>query len=504
MHTSKLITLIFNIVLAALCCFAVYGYAAGPVWKIDATLKLNQTMVDKIEELTSSDASSDNEAYIDALREMADDGIELPITLSLSSKAVYGSVFAKDDSPTDKLIDDAVEAAFNDRVIVEIEKFKESATKSATKTIIKQSFIELSNSEEFKNKFGDKTTDELLQDAGVSEETINEKIDAVYNALTSENTIEEAADEIVDVVADIYDIVKNSKLGEENPEYFEDIDIYDGELKDTVAKTLVMILETSEGNSDLNSANDVTDEMLKENLGKEFNLSSAIDKLLLKLVEGGLGDFNSSVPSAEASKENRGYKTAYFAAGSMQTSFAGVLSGNGLTTLSADASESSESVSSSEESTATTAEEQEDTIEELKASLKQKIKDSLTIEVKHGITVAMKVTSYVLLLCASVWIYLLVKLIVNSITGKMSTKLKIAVIFGWGPAVLLVLIPTIVFRLLSTSNFITQAIFANDVAMLETISEIATLSFSSGTMFALIATVLVIAISIPYMIFRKK
>ena len=51
MNISKLITFVLNIVLAALCCFAVSGYVAGPVWKIEATVKLNQAMVDKIEEL---------------------------------------------------------------------------------------------------------------------------------------------------------------------------------------------------------------------------------------------------------------------------------------------------------------------------------------------------------------------------------------------------------------------------------------------------------------------
>ena len=60
MSISKLVTFVLNIVLAALCCFAVSGYVAGPVWKIEATVKLNQAMVDKIEELMSSDATVDS------------------------------------------------------------------------------------------------------------------------------------------------------------------------------------------------------------------------------------------------------------------------------------------------------------------------------------------------------------------------------------------------------------------------------------------------------------
>lgn len=519
MSISKLVTFVLNIVLAALCCFAVSGYVAGPVWKIEATVKLNQAMVDKIEELMSSDATIDSKPYVDALREMANDDVQLPVTLSLSTKSIYGSIFAKDNSPAEKLIDEAVDAAFNDKVVAEMEKFKKSATKSVTKVLIKQSFDKLSDNEDFKKEFGGKTTEQLLQEAGVDDKTIDEKIEVVYNALTSNKTIDEASDKIVEVVADVYNTVKNSKIGETNPEYFEGIDVYNGELKDTVAKTLVYILNVAEGKSDLTDSNGVTDEMLNENLDKNFDLSSLIDKYLLQLVNKDWNDANISDGTENTSekKEKHG-RSAYLAAGSMNISFKNAFSGNAFSADSAP--ESHESVPSSVESAGSestsgenagsesTGDEStgdaENTIEEIKASVKQKLKENATDEVKRGVVIAMKAIAVVLFLYMSVWVYLLVKLIVNTVTGKMSTKLKCAVIFGWGPALFLVLFPTIVFKAFTTNNFITQAIFANNIAALESLSEIVTLSFSSGTTFALIATVLVIAISIPYMIFRKK
>lgn len=512
MSISKLVTFVLNIVLAALCCFAVAGYVTGPVWKIEATVKLNQAMVDKIEELMSSDTTVDSKPYVDALREMANDDVKLPVTLSLLSKSIYGSIFAKDNSPVDKLIDEAVDAAFNDKVVAEMEKFKKSATKSVTKVLIKQSFDKLSDNEDFKNEFGNKTTEQLLQEAGVDDKTIDEKIEIVYNALTSNKTIDEASDEIVEVVADVYNIVKNSETGKANPEYFEGIDVYNGELKETVAKTLVYILNVAEGKSDLTDSNGVTDEMLNENRDKNFNLSSLIDKYLLQLVNKDWNDANISDGSENTSeKQEKHGRSAYLAAGSMNISFKNAFSGNGPTTFSADsAPESHESVPSSVESAGgenTSGEstgDAENTIEEIKASVKQKLKENATDEVKRGVVIAMKAIAVALFLYMSVWVYLLVKLIVNTVTGKMSTKLKCAVIFGWGPALFLVLIPTIVFKAFTTNNFITQAIFANNIAALESLSEIVTISFSSGMTFALIATVLVIAISIPYMIFRKK
>lgn len=522
MSISKLVTFVLNIVLAALCCFAVSGYVAGPVWKIEATVKLNQAMVDKIEELMSSDATIDSKPYVDALREMAKDDVKLPVTLSLSSKAIYGSLFTKDNSPVDKLIDEAVEAAFNDKVVAEMEKFKKSATKSVTKVLIKQAFDQLSDNEDFKNEFGSKTTEQLLQEAGVDDKTIDEKIEIVYNALTSNKTIDEASDEIVEVVADVYNTVKNSKIGEENADYLEGIDVYSGELKETVAKTLVAILESVDGNSDLKDADDVTDEMLNEYLDKNFNISTVIDKVLLKLVGSDWDNLDFSGITAKTPEKNvKNYKSACFAKRSMQISLKEAFLNNDLKTLSTDmTSEDSESVPSSVDSADSentsgesmggestggeSAGDAENTIEEIKASLKQKLKENVTDEVKHGVVIAMKAIAVVLFLYMSVWVYLLVKLIVNTVTGKMSTKLKCAVIFGWGPALFLVLFPTIVFKAFTTNNFITQAIFANNIAALESLSEIVTISFSSGTTFALIATVLVIAISIPYMIFRKK
>lgn len=509
MSISKLVTFVLNIVLAALCCFAVAGYVTGPVWKIEATVKLNQAMVDKIEELMSSDATVDSKPYVDALREMANDDVKLPVTLSLSSKSIYGSIFAKDNSPVDKLIDEAVDAAFNDKVVAEMEKFKKSATKSVTKVLIKQSFDRLSDNEDFKNEFGSKTTEQLLREAGVDDKTIDEKIETVYNALTSNKTIDEASDEIVEVVADVYDIVKNSKTGEENADYLEGIDVYSGELKETVAKTLVYILNVAEGKSDLTDSNGVTDEMLNENRDKNFNLSSLIDKYLLQLVNKDWNDANISDGTENTSekKEKQG-RSAYLAAGSMNISFKNAFSGNAFSADSAP--ESRESVPSSVESAGSESAggestgDAENTIEEIKASVKQKLKENATDEVKRGVVIAMKAIAVALFLYMSVWVYLLVKLIVNTVTGKMSTKLKCAVIFGWGPALFLVLIPTIVFKAFTTNNFITQAIFANNIAALESLSEIVTISFSSGMTFALIATVLVIAISIPYIIFRKK
>ncbi len=514
MSISKLVTFVLNIVLAALCCFAVSGYVAGPVWKIEATVKLNQAMVDKIEELMSSDATIDSKPYVDALREMANDDVKLPVTLSLSTKSIYGSIFAKDNSPAEKLIDEAVDAAFNDKVVAEMEKFKKSATKSVTKVLIKQSFDKLSDNEDFKKEFGGKTTEQLLQEAGVDDKTIDEKIEIVYSALTSNKTIDEASDKIVEVVADVYNTVKNSKIGETNPEYFEGIDVYNGELKDTVAKTLVYILNVAEGKSDLTDSNGVTDEMLNENRDKNFDLSSLIDKYLLQLVNKDWNDANISDGTENTSeKKEKHVRSAYLAAGSMNISFKNAFSGNALSADSAP--ESHESVPSSVESAdsgnagseSTGGEstgDAENTIEEIKASVKQKLKENATDEVKRGVVIAMKAIAVALFLYMSVWVYLLVKLIVNTVTGKMSTKLKCAVIFGWGPALFLVLFPTIVFKAFTTNNFITQAIFANNIAALESLSEIVTLSFSSGTTFALIATVLVIAISIPYMIFRKK
>lgn len=517
MSISKLVTFVLNIVLAALCCFAVSGYVAGPVWKIEATVKLNQAMVDKIEELMSSDATIDSKPYVDALREMANDDVQLPVTLSLSTKSIYGSIFAKDNSPAEKLIDEAVDAAFNDKVVAEMEKFKKSATKSVTKVLIKQSFDKLSDNEDFKKEFGGKTTEQLLQEAGVDDKTIDEKIEIVYSALTSNKTIDEASDKIVEVVADVYNTVKNSKIGEENADYLEGIDVYSGELKETVAKTLVYILNVAEGKSDLTDSNAVTDEMLNENRDKNFDLSSLIDKYLLQLVNKDWNDANISDGTENTSekKEKQG-RSAYLAAGSMNISFKNAFSGNSPTTFSADsAPESRESVPSSVESAGSenadsesaggeSTGDAENTIEEIKASVKQKLKENATDEVKRGVVIAMKAIAVALFLYMSVWVYLLVKLIVNTVTGKTSTKLKCAVIFGWGPALILVLIPTIVFKAFTTNNFITQAIFANNIAALESLSEIVTLSFSSGTTFALIATVLVIAISIPYMIFRKK
>ena len=114
---------------------------------------------------------------------------------------------------------------------------------------------------------------------------------------------------------------------------------------------------------------------------------------------------------------------------------------------------------------------------------------------------AMKVVGGLIVFFAAVWAYLILKLIVNSLTGRMKTKMKLAYMFGWMPGLNLVVIPTVMFRIFTTSNFITQKLFT-DLSVIESIGNTLNLSFASGGVFGFYAGVGLIAVAIVRFILK--
>lgn len=510
---AKLITFIFNIVIAALCVVAIYGYTMRPVWEIKATVQFNQTLLDKLTESgilpsdaaktaaegstsdgTSTDTSSED-ILQEILQQMAKDEIKLPITLSLSSKSFFNALTASDYAPIDDLIDKTVDEAFGEEIRSALESVKKSAAKGATKTLVKQTFNELKNSEDYKNEFGDKDFEEVLNDVGIDEATLDQKIDTVYTALSSNNTVEQATDEIIEVVNDIYDAVKNSEYGTSNPELFENFDVNDGNLKDTIAKTLVFAIEVSNGNTEISGIEDITDEMLEKGLDSTVNLSEMVDKIILKALEGMKDGEGSENSTATVKNPNT---TALSAIKSNSLSI-GLFGAN---VAEAEGEIQSESIAQSTPTTDDTTD-TADAFETLKAEVKQTVKDAVSEEMKTILLTAMKVIAGVIIFFAAIWAYLLLKIIVNTLTGKMATKVKVGILFGWSPALFLSILPNALFKIFTTNNFITQKFFAGSIASLEEIGSLLTISFSSGAMIAFYAAVALFAISIPYMIFRK-
>ena len=339
----KFAMLILNVVSAALCVIAIAGIISGPLIETKATVTINQTVVDLIfgkddgngktdgennstdgatvtpvseTEVgagdnagsgapdgtgggsgdTSSDAD-DGKAMIRAIfEEMAKEKVKLSFSFCLSNDVFFKAFFAKDNSPVDKLLNGIVDSIMNDEMKEEINKVKASITKGTTKTLVYTEFDNLrKNNPGFDEIFEGKDSKQVLAEAGVTDEYVDEKVNEVHNALTTDKTVSEAATKVTDAVKDIFKKLEESEYGQKNPEVFAAIDTQWGGLEDNVTQMLVYFVILGEGEENMEGfdSSKVTDEMIEARKNDVININDAVDKIIINMLSGALNSGNN-------------------------------------------------------------------------------------------------------------------------------------------------------------------------------------------------------------------
>lgn len=583
----KFAMLILNVVSAALCVIAIAGIISGPLIETKATVTINQTVVDLIfgkddgngktdgennstdgATVTpvsetevgagdnagsgapdgtgggSGDASSDaddGKAMIRAIfEEMAKEKVKLSFKFCLSNDVFFKAFFAKDNSPVDKLLNGIVDSIMNDEMKEEINKVKASITKGTTKTLVYTEFDNLrKNNPGFDEIFEGKDSKQVLAEAGVTDEYVDEKVNEVHNALTTDKTVSEAATKVTDTVKDIFKKLEESEYGKKNPEVFAAIDTQWGGLEDNVTQMLVYLVVLGEGEENMEGfdSSKVTDEMIEARKNDVININDAVDKIIINMLSGALnsgnngngngngdgnngnGDGNENKTGNENQNGGSAEEKSFFvgdysftvaASGtvyprlpkSSDTAEAGAENSENAESIeSGNGDNGGESTSESGSGNAGDGETAEDAYEQIRTLLKNKINEVITEQYKGYMLTAMKVVGGLIVFFAAVWAYLILKLIVNSLMGRMKTKMKLAYMFGWMPGLNLVVIPTVMFRIFTTSNFITQKLFT-DLSVIESIGNTLNLSFASGGVFGFYAGVGLIAVAIVRFILK--
>ncbi len=573
----KFAMLILNVVSAALCVIAIAGIISGPLIETKATVTINQTVVDLIfgkddgngktdgennstdgATVTpvsetevgagdnagsgapdgtgggSGDASSDaddGKAMIRAIfEEMAKEKVKLSFKFCLSNDVFFKAFFAKDNSPVDKLLNGIVDSIMNDEMKEEINKVKASITKGTTKTLVYTEFDNLrKNNPGFDEIFEGKDSKQVLAEAGVTDEYVDEKVNEVHNVLTTDKTVSEAATKVTDTVKDIFKKLEESEYGQKNPEVFAAIDTQWGGLEDNVTQMLVYLVILGEGEENMEGfdSSKVTDEMIEARKNDVININDAVDKIIINMLSGALnsgnngngndnGDGDGNENKTGNENQNGGFaeeKSFFvgdnsFSVAALGTVYPWLPKISDTAEAGAENSENSESVESGGESTSESGsgsagdgETSEDAYEQIRTLLKNKINEVITEQYKGYMLTAMKVVGGLIVFFAAVWAYLILKLIVNSLTGRMKTKMKLAYMFGWMPGLNLVVIPTVMFRIFTTSNFITQKLFT-DLSVIESIGNTLNLSFASSGVFGFYAGVGLIAVAIVRFILK--
>ena len=526
----KFAMLILNVVSAALCVIAIAGIISGPLIETKATVTINQAVVDlilgkddgndktdgasnptdekaSISSLSetedgagdnagsgttdgsgdgtgdgsggSGETSDDGKAMIRAIfEEMAKENVKLSFKFRLTNDVFFNAFSAKDNAPVDELLNGIVDSIMNDEMKEEIDKVKASITKGTTKTLVYTEFDNLrKNNPEFDDIFEGKDSKQVLEEAGVTDEFVDEKVNEVHDALTTDKTVSEAATKVTDAVKDIFKKLEESEYGQKNPEVFAGIDTQWDDLEDNVTQMLVYLVILGDGDEDLKDfdSSKVTDEMIESKKNEVININDAVDKIIMNLLSGALNSDNNGNGNSDGD-------------GNQNENQNGNDNGN-------------ENGNPSNGESAGDGETAEDTYEQIRTLLKNKINEVITDQYKGYMLTAMKVVGGLIVFFAAVWAYLILKLVVNSLTGRMKTKMRLAYVFGWMPGLNLVVIPTVMFRIFTTSNFITQKLFT-DLSVIESIGNTLNLSFASGGVFGFYAGVGLIAVAIVRFILK--
>ena len=500
---------------------ALAGLAIGPVWEFKATVYFNEELADKLSGIISTGSSSGNtgkpvnsdsentenngnsgesisgeEIFRQALKEMAKDNVKVPVSLRFENDSFIGTLFNNNGQPVDDLIDSMVDEAFGEEFKAEVEKVKKSATKVATKVMVKQAVLDIKNSNAQAGEiFKDKSADEILADAGISEEELDNKIETVYDVLTQGKTVEEAAESITDIVKDVYDKIGESDFGKQYPDAFKNTEENVEEIKKEISKVLVALSMVGSGEIDLEDFGntEITDEMLAGGINNTVDISGIFDKILLDSIKGILGSGDSAPDTApEDVPDSAPYDDG--------ERFGGIVLSGAFTTgggiaafdIVSDSAESIEETESAKESEKTSDNpgEEEDVYEEIKTMIKTKLKSLVSDEYKGVVVVIMRVIAVMILINALVWLYLLVKLIVNTITGKFGTNIKPATLLGWESGFNLVILPTIAFKLFTTENPLSSALNIPVSEIAKTVG----LRFASGAVFGFYATLAIVGL----------
>ncbi len=512
---------VINALMIAACIMALAGLAIGPVWEFKATVYFNEELADKLSGIISNGSSSENtgkpvnsksentennensgdsisgeEIFRQALKEMAKDNVKVPVSLRFENDSFIGTLFNNNGQPVDDLIDSMVDEAFGEEFKAEVEKVKKSATKVATKVMVKQAVLDIKNSNAQAGEiFKDKSADEILADAGISEEELDNKIETVYDVLTQGKTVEEAAESITDIVKDVYDKIGESDFGKQYPDAFKNTEENVEEIKKEISKVLVALSMVGSGEIDLEDFGntEITDEMLAGGINNTVDLSGIFDKILLDSIKGILGSSDSAPDTApEDVPDSAPYDDG--------ERFGGIVLRGAFTTgggiaafdVVSDSAESIEETESAKESEKTSDNpgEEEDVYEEIKTMIKTKFKSLVSDEYKGVVVVIMRVIAVMILINALVWLYLLVKLIVNTITGKFGTNIKPATLLGWESGFNLVILPTIAFKLFTTENPLSSALNIPVSEIAKTVG----LRFASGAVFGFYATLAIVGL----------
>ena len=238
---SRFTVFLFNILIALLSVAAVAALFFAPLWEIDVKYVMQKEVLEKILPEEAKEVDRD---------EIVGDGIPLSLTVSVQTKDTIRSALGKDARQSvTELIENNVDKVV-DELAPTFDEIAEKIVRSTAKSTVRDAVNE--QVKNFLQNAGSEATDErvseLLKQAGVDEEYINQKTDALLDAIYAENaTVDGVSQKAVETVEEVFEKLDKSgvaefqgaALTEENKE----------EIKNSIAEALSVIADEN-GNID--------------------------------------------------------------------------------------------------------------------------------------------------------------------------------------------------------------------------------------------------------------
>ncbi len=210
---KNLSVIIFNVIFTVICIAAIVLYFVTPLWKISVTYtvteeQLNEMLGDDIDFTTPSG-----------------EGVDVKVDLRFDSIHMLSSVADGDAQKTaERIVDDNLDSIVNQisASISEVTKqvVQTVATQTVTeeiKTQIKDFLTSGSSSEEDEEQptVTDERVQELLDNAGVNDDYIAEKVeDVIEEIYQPDATVDKICDKAVDIAKEAYDKLQKSEQEE--------------------------------------------------------------------------------------------------------------------------------------------------------------------------------------------------------------------------------------------------------------------------------------------------
>ncbi len=466
MAKKKLILFICNIVITILCVLSIAAYFIAPLWTINLSYTVSAEMLEEMigqegsqgngEGENGGDGSGENTENvekdlwdeIDVKEIVGEDGVEIKLTIRLQTSVVLSSL----DSDATKVVEGVIDANV-DKVVDQLSGTLNKVAKGLVSQVSKVT-LKTTVKEQVKKVFEDNANfqdaarvEQILDEVGITEEYIEEKTQGLIDVLYEENaTTQKIADKLTETVAEVFD-----KLGAAGDQYEEFIgaelsEADKEEIHDKVAEVLSK-LEKEDGT---------------------INVDDFVSEIMLALLNG------EDIESVLGDK---------FGEGSEE---------NGGTEGGAEPSNKQMKATYLADST----DEEKETTEELKEKVRQTLLEKIPKDAAETVALVMQIVSYVLFFTFFTWAYLIIKILIKTFfAANNGIKLKLPILLGWLPFLVLVLLPSLAISLLSDpTSFLGEMIGAETAKTLSALS----VSFSSGAWVSFAVAIFLIVFFFAY------